>query len=532
MGLSVCFVLSIIVCLLFLANTTRFRRSDVQLGLQLLLVISVMWSLSELIILLVQDIDVVNFMYYVSSSVGLSTVVAWMYFASAYAGRDYHNGSLFSYIGISAYFLVILLKLTNPIHDSYFNIKTSDETLTFISVEYNVVHSLVTAVSYAVILFGLYLFYIGLQKRDVSYYSVAALVGSIVVPATVSIAIRSNILLPTLSGISVDSIGVSVFIVMTVAITSHTHAEFYEGSRDKFISDILDPSIVVDAESHEPLCYNDKFENIFLDSKVFDKQTDAIDECLLQDNKIVEIDNRFFTTKKFVYDYRKSADSIVIRFEDITEKQDMSETIVDQEDHIESISEGINHEIRNISQLIESKAVLSQTNQYEMDDIDDQLSDLSSRMSRVGDDLQMMSCVHLMSDEELSTHRASNIIQSCGIKNNDVSHSVSEGAERYIDTDKNLFCGLIKRIDDIIVLQGGRSATFTVEGGSIIVETDADSLDCDKYDGLFDIGHSSPSPELGSTPPVMYEICKLHSWDIEIDSKDGYLWMEILLDQQ
>jgi len=110
------FLLAAVVCLGSVTGTRAIDHPDVRRGLSSLLVLSGIWSLLTALQLSITDQSTVLLLHYGGLIVGITTVFAWLMFASAYAGYRYHRQRSLQLASGAILGGILLMKLTNPLH--------------------------------------------------------------------------------------------------------------------------------------------------------------------------------------------------------------------------------------------------------------------------------------------------------------------------------------------------------------------------------------------------------------------------------
>jgi PAS domain S-box-containing protein len=180
------FAVSSAVCFAAVPRAQTFDDPDVRRGLVGLLVTAGGWALFKTVFFVGPD-AVRRPAYIAGLAVGFGTVWAWLYFCSAYTGRNYHRNGTLRRLGAAVYLGVIALKLTNPIHHVYFT--TTERTAPFahLAIEHGPLHWTATGLSYVLAAVGLFMLFQFFLNSGYDTRSLGGLTTLIALPVTFDI---------------------------------------------------------------------------------------------------------------------------------------------------------------------------------------------------------------------------------------------------------------------------------------------------------------------------------------------------------
>jgi len=101
----------------------RARRAvdnEFRTGLMWLFILSGLWSLTTTVRIAVPNMRVDIALRIGGLIIGLASIGAWLYVASAYAGFSYHQSTINRALALAVYLVIVVAKITNPIHNLYF----------------------------------------------------------------------------------------------------------------------------------------------------------------------------------------------------------------------------------------------------------------------------------------------------------------------------------------------------------------------------------------------------------------------------
>jgi len=114
------FTLSGAACFAAVLHGSHLQNGDARRGLRWLLIVVGVWGILQAGVLVAGYESTATLLYTLSLVVGFTTVFAWLYFVSAYAGHEYHRQPVYRWAGVLLWIVVTGTKITNPIHERYF----------------------------------------------------------------------------------------------------------------------------------------------------------------------------------------------------------------------------------------------------------------------------------------------------------------------------------------------------------------------------------------------------------------------------
>jgi PAS domain S-box-containing protein len=157
-------------------------------------------------------------LYTLGLVVGFLSVGAWLWFCSAYAGRDFHRRVGVQRVALVVFGLVTITKVTNPIHGLYFTIGEASVPFDHLAVDHLGLYWISLGAAYVLAGIGLFLLFESFIRVRAQTWPLAVLVGvSGVAGLLNAVGYASNLLL----NISHEPLGVAVFAVGALI--------FYEG---------------------------------------------------------------------------------------------------------------------------------------------------------------------------------------------------------------------------------------------------------------------------------------------------------------
>ncbi|MFP4626111.1 MAG: ATP-binding protein [Natronomonas sp.] len=204
----IAFSSSSLVCFASVSRARRIEHRDTRQGMIAFLLSTGIWS-GGYVGYLLAPIDAIRLAFFVLGLVfALLAVVAWLYFAAAYTGRNPRNAP-YRTVGIAAVLGIVLVKVFNP-GDLYYTTAWTTTPFPHLAISHGLIHWLILGASYALIAVGFFM----LLERF--YFAGANTRPLVILVALTGLPIGFNIvgaIDPQLLPMLYEPIGVSVFAV-------------------------------------------------------------------------------------------------------------------------------------------------------------------------------------------------------------------------------------------------------------------------------------------------------------------------------
>lgn len=235
---------------------------DVRRGLVALLVTSAVWAGAQAGGLAVTSQSGATALYVVGLVAGLSSVGAWLYFCSAFAGRSYHREPAYRRAALGLFLVVVAVKLTNPLHGLYYTIAVVNEPFTHVTVQHRALHWGVTVLAYALSAVGIYQLFVTFRGSNVPTGSLAALTGVTALPVLLDVV--AHVPGAPLLQVNYEPIGVAVFAVGALFVAEETFERVcWTGSQQ--VLSVLDEAVLVVDEGNVLRDFNVAAARLFPD---------------------------------------------------------------------------------------------------------------------------------------------------------------------------------------------------------------------------------------------------------------------------
>lgn len=252
-------------CAVGILGVRSLEHPDVRWGLGGMLALSAAWAWFTALKLLMPTLSGKEIVYMGSLTVGIGTVFAWVYFASAYSGRQYHRHRILRWLGVSLFVGVILVKLTNPLHGMYFSATLVTDPFRHAQLVHYAPHWFVTGFSYTAAGWGFWLLFESFESGDsrpILLYVLVAITALPLIPYGVSPF--SDLILQ----INYEPIGVAIF---ALGVLFYARGEFtrYSTPGQSDIVDSIDEGALVIDDHDEVINYNDNVARLLGDRPNF-----------------------------------------------------------------------------------------------------------------------------------------------------------------------------------------------------------------------------------------------------------------------
>lgn len=143
------FASAALACFLSIQRAQKIADRDTRRGLVSLLLISGLWSTFHVGYLIGPTASIQYGFYLLGLIVGLAAVGPWLYFCSAYSGRALHHNRTYQTGIVAVYLGVVLVKITNPIHELYFIPTEASVPFSHLLIDHGVLHWMSMGLAYS-----------------------------------------------------------------------------------------------------------------------------------------------------------------------------------------------------------------------------------------------------------------------------------------------------------------------------------------------------------------------------------------------
>lgn len=533
---AVVFFLVGIICMVMGFRPKKSLDGESADALVFLLVLTGFWSLIQIGFIINIPETVQNGLYTLSGIIGLIGVVTWLYFCSAYTGRNYHRNKKVQLFAVGVTVLIILLRVTNRYHGQYYVTEQLQEPFTYLATYPQPMYWVVIFISHIAAYLGIYFLFSMFYESEYATGKLTLLVIASGIPLLLSVtAITTDLLLP----INYEPIGIAVFAVAILYIVEKTNREVeYTGLQQVFDAFeypimITDPdgNIVDHNKCATKICSElvQRGENIgeLVPNLEIDRESEPqLFSC--------ELDTERGEEREFIinrYEVRTGVQEVGFGFvfKDITTEQTQRRELKRHNDQWNELTGAIAHELRNSHNIVNGR--INQSAQYIDNDIEQNkameslytASEAAERMAIIIDELykiakfgQSIQEVILVNFETL----VRDAYDRAGVSKNedfDIVIDVEEGKTIECDVHRTeqLFLNVFKfaRYNDADVVR------ISFEENEITISDDGKYKSADYGADLFEYEQSVPTSEAGMSLPMVRTLANVQGWGVAVDDE-------------
>jgi len=513
-------------CLLSLRRTSRIEAPETRRGLAGLLALSGVWGLTHVARLLTTDPDAQVAAYTVGLTVGLATVGAWLYFCSAYTGREYHRRTWIRQAALAAYLLTVGMKLTNPIHGQYFTTAMTRTPFPHVTIQLGTFHWTVTGLSYALSAVGFYLLYEMLSESRSDVTALWGLAGAMALPAGLyALSVESPLLV-----LHYEPLGVAVFAVGALYAVDEQFVAVPRFWRNEVIDGIDEIVVLVDRERTVRDANSAAVEAFPQLADGVGRRLDVVAPELaaaLDDESDVFSADRGRRTGYYLLDSTPLGDGPLdigraLVCTDVTDVERQRRELDRQNEQFDDFRAAVTHELRNTLAIADGYLdLVTDRLAEETVDVRDatrQMEHSLDRMEQVVADLSTLARYGRTVEEVAECDLESAVERPHDAVGTDVETEVEPAT---IAADEGRLVELFRSALQLAAERGGtRLVVDPVEDGFTIT-TDAEPLSPSEVDRAFEYGEAVPSAETGMVFPMIETLARVHGWSVAVDTAYG-----------
>ncbi|MFB6194337.1 MAG: histidine kinase N-terminal 7TM domain-containing protein [Halobaculum sp.] len=552
------FAVATVACLAALIPARRVRDADTRAGLVGLLLLSAAWAAVEGGRIVVSDLALGSAVYVAGLTVGFGTVFAWLYFVSAYTGRDYHRRRRLRLAGAGLYLSVVLLKLTNPIHGLYYAVSVTRVPFPHVVVSYGPLNWVILASAYALSGVGFVWLVRFFAESPWNTRTLAMLVGATALPVAGTVVGR--VTEPTtVLALNYEPLGVAAFAVGTLFVVLDSFRATlgeYGGAIDR----ISDAVIVVDDDGivrRTNATARDAFPALAEVTGVsLASALPAVADARESAQRTHTAADRKWLVRESPVTLGPHAFGAALVLTDVTELRRQQAELTRQNRQLERFTEAITHELRNGLAIADGHLdwaerslpdstdddtahtsgddTAADTTRSDAETGDVEESTLASareslgtaregiaRTRRVVDDLSRLTRLgQTVRPEEYEWCSLSDRADAA-TADTDLAVAVTRDARIEADPDRLEF--LLDRAGTFAVANGASRLRLTATDDGFAVADDGDTVPRRDTDALFAYGDAVPDAETGMLLPTVGTLARVHGWRVEPDPdyRDG-----------
>ncbi|MFC7228729.1 histidine kinase [Salinirubellus salinus] len=521
------FGLAAFACFGSLWRVHRLENPEIRRGLAGLLVTSGLWAAIETVRLMIAAPELKIGLYTVGLAIGLATVGAWLYFCSAYAGHDYHRQSLLRTGALSLYLTVVVVKLTNPLHQQYFSASVLEMPYPHLVVELLPPHWIVTGIAYALSAVGLYMLYDTLHTSRYATASLGVVVSLTALPVGLTLAghIWSTVLLE----LSYEPVGVAAFAVGVVYFVEEKFVAVPTFGRQQVIDNLSDPVVLLDREG-EVQDYNPAAIRAFpaLDGEVGRRlEMVAPDLLAASDERGVltltrDSRDRYYVRNESPITVGSAALGRALVFVNVTDVEQQRQELERQNEQLDGFADAINHELRNTLAIVQGSNELAATRLPQ--DADPVVAEMletvdrtADRMARVVGDLSLLAR-HGQSLDAVSDCPFQETVERAWRDVAVEGLTLTTDGDGIIEADYDRLVALLTEAFQFAATTDSTTVAIKLRNDQVVVTTDGESIPARKSAEAFEYNAAVPSAQAGMALPNIMMLARVHGWSANIDA--------------
>ena len=518
------FGLTALACFASLVRARQIEDQETRLGLVGLLIGSGAWASAHVAVLLLPGFELKNAAYLVGLVFGFGTVWAWLYFCSAYTGRSYHRDRTFRLGGLAVYLLVVLVKLTNPLHHGYYTASMTSEGFTHLVIDHGVVHWGVTGLSYALASIGLFMLFEQFTESDYDTRIVGALAGLTAIPVVLDLAAYT---LPELINIIHAPFGVAAFAIGTLFLYQERFLAVH------FTADIDDAVVFLDdddrirdfnaaAETIVPGLADARGEPVTAVEPLADAH--GAERTVLDFRIDGSLRHYLVTENDFSLGGTGHGRMIVLT--DVTRIERQRRELERHNEQLEDLAVGIRHELRNTLQIVAGNVdAAARYVEREPETARRALStagNTADRMREIVDELSMFA-EYSQSVEETASLPFRETVEMAWRRADVEGPALRIEGDGEIDANESRFEELLDRAFAFTDAVDGSTVTVELGENELVVETDGQRPAATSAETFFEFEESVPTAEAGMALPSFRTLARAHGWNptFDADYDDG-----------
>ncbi|RLM41991.1 histidine kinase [Haloarcula sp. Atlit-47R] len=510
-------------CVVALKRARKVTDTDTRRGLVGLLVGSGSWAALQLAFLVAPTPALGYGAYTLSLVVGLTTVGAWLYFASAYTGRSFHRDRMYRRLAVGLYVAIVAVKVTNPLHGWYF--QTTFVTVPFphLTIMHGTFHWVVTGLSYALVAVGFFMLYELFLEADYETRPLAALVGITGLPVMFDIiGFASDFLIE----INYEPLGVAVFAIGVLYV-------FEEEFLAVQLTDNVNAPVIYLDRNERISHYNRRAEQLFPDiAGATGEPLDAVippasaklgDQNWILD-QTTDDETKHYLVSDTPFSLGRTDIGRMVLFTDVTQTERQRRELERQNEQLEGFAAAIRHELLNTLQIVSARIDIAgdAVEDGEVDLARDSLqtaSDTSQRMADIVDDLANLARYgQSVEASQTETVDIESIAKTAWATADidDGTLLIEENAELTADPER-----LEEIFFNAFIFGTHNGATKTIvavtDNGFTITDDGMPTGDTDPS-SYFEYGSAIPDAEAGLTLPNLRVLAETHDWEVTLDT--------------
>jgi signal transduction histidine kinase len=507
------FGLSAIVCFLSVIRARQIGDADVRNGLVALLITSGGWAAFHVGYLAAPTPQLQYLFYLAGLIIGIAAIGPWLYFCSAYTGRTLHKQPGLRWSAIGLFLLIVLAKVTNPLHQQYFTTEAVSTPFKYLLVQHQPLHWIVMGLAYALAFIGVFMLFEMFAR--VSYditplYVVVSLTG---LPVLFDVLGATT---PYLLDLTYSPIGVAAFAVGVC------HSYYDEFQTVRLSGQVEQPILVLD-DDNRIYDTNQPARDLFpaLEESTDQHLDDVLPEIgrVMDDlDPIIELGagdgTRYYSVTANPFTADRSRLGQLITLTDVTEREQYRLDLERKNQRLEEFASIASHDLRNPLNVAQGRL------QMAMEEYDSEHHDAVARsLDRMGALIDDLLTLAREGDQVSDTEPVdlAELAESCWQNVQPKRARIRTETERTVRADASRLQQVFENLFRNAIEHGGDDVTITIgdTDDGFYVEDDGPGIAQEDRNEVFDAGFSTSEEGTGFGLSIVHQVVTAHGWDIE-----------------
>lgn len=510
-------------CLVAVLRARQIEDPDTRRGLVGLLLGSGGWAIAELGFLIAPTSMMAYSLYDASLIIGLTTIGAWLYFASAYTGRSFHRDTRYRWAAVIVYLSIVGVKLTNPLHNLYFTTELVTAPFPHLTIRHGIIHWIVTGFSYTLVAIGFFMLYELFLEADYDTRPLAVVVALTGLPVVLDIV---GFATPVLIDINYEPLGVVAFALGTLYIIE-----------DRFLAvqltDGVDDAVVYLDKNDRIREFNGDAREIFpaLEGATGDPLASVlpdVDSALDSGDRILTRqpdadEERFYLVNDTSFTLGQTAIGRMIVISDVTEAERRRRELDRHNEQLDGFARALRHELYNTLHIITGHVdlagdALEQGDVQSARDALRTISQTTERMSTITEDFVDLA-KYGQTVEETQAVPFKPVVQAAfeSVEADEIALEVDGSGT--VQADKSRLYELFESAFEFAVQNSATTVTVRLESDELIITDNGEPVGEADPAEYFAYGTAVPNAEAGLALPILESLAQIHGWEATIDTQ-------------
>jgi hypothetical protein len=462
--------------------------------------------------------------------VGITTVVVWLWFCSAYAGTPYHHSRPIQMLSIGGVATIIALKLTNPLHGLYFRPRVASTPFRHFAPEVGALYWVVAGLAYVGAAIGMYVLFDTYYSSQFNTNKIAMLTALIGLP--VAPKLLAGMWLESLVLIFYEPLGAAIFGVGIVTVARDSFLTVRAPARRQLPDQLSEIIIVID--NHRRIAdYNDSAERVFnnLKKSLGDRLEETIPALAKskRDNSLFELQQdaglRYYTVREPKIQLGSDAIGRAVVLSDVTELETQRHRLKQQTEHMESVTKEIAHQLRNPLTILKGELELLQDDPDSEEPTDNQMSngsispaiEATERIEQIADDL--LSLINYGRPITETEPVSLSALLREGFNHSENAHMELQTPDKEpvaIVTERTRCGELFRLLFEVHRKRGAATINISRADDQLKISSDGDSFDTDTPRELFEYGVETDE-DVRMLLAHTRTLARVHGWSIHAE---------------